>query len=342
MTTTIHAYAAHKAGGKLEPFSYEPGPLGPDEVEISVRYCGICHSDLSMLENEWRMSAYPLVPGHEVIGEVAAVGAHVRHVRPGQTVGLGWSSGSCMGCTACLAGDHQLCAHGESTIVGRPGGFADRVRCHWVWAIPLPDRVEPRSAGPLFCGGITVFNPIVQCAVRPTDRVGVVGVGGLGHMAVQFLNKWGCEVTAFTTTPTKAEEARAMGAHHVVGTRDDAALDRLAGAFQFLLVTINRPLPWERYLNLLAMRGRLHVVGGILEPMAIPVFSLLGRQRSVSASPTGSPATTALMLDFCARHGIAPHIEAFPMSRVNEAMDHLRAGKARYRIVLENDLATCG
>ena len=133
-----------------------------------------------------------------------------------------------------------------------------------------------------------------------------------------------------------------MGAHHVVGTRDDAALDRLAGAFQFLLVTINRPLPWERYLNLLAMRGRLHVVGGILEPMAIPVFSLLGRQRSVSASPTGSPATTALMLDFCARHGIAPHIETFPMSRVNEAMDHLRAGKARYRIVLENDLATRG
>lgn len=242
-----------------------------------------------------------------------------------------------MKCDSCMGGDHNLCASSEQTIVGRYGGFADKVRCHWSWAIPLPDELDPQKSGPLFCGGITVFNPIVQFDVKPTERVGVIGIGGLGHMAVQFLAKWGCHVTAFTSSSGKADEARSFGAHEIVDSRDEKALEAAAGSQDFLLVTVNVTLNWPLYLNTLRPKGRLHFVGAVMEPLAIPVFGLLIGQKSVSASPLGSPATTKEMLQFCARHEIAPQIEVFPMSKVNEALDHLRAGKARYRIVLEND-----
>jgi len=337
MPATFRAYAATKQGGLLEPFAYDVGPLAHDQVEIKVRYCGICHSDLSMLNNEWGMTSYPLVPGHEVAGEIVAVGERVTHLKAGQMVGLGWFSASCMHCPSCMSGNHNLCAGNESTMIGRNGGFADRVRCQSSWAIPIPAGVDPAAAGPLFCGGITVFNPIVQFDVKPTDRVGVVGIGGLGHMAVKFLNKWGCEVTAFTSSGKKADEARKFGAHHVVASGDSAKISALAGSLDFILVTANVTLDWNAYLAALAPKGRLHVVGAVLEPMPVPVMSLLMGQKSVSASPLGSPATTAKMLDFCARHAIAPTTELFPMSKVNDAMEHLRAGKARYRIVLKND-----
>ncbi len=335
MTTPINAYAAEAPGKDFTPFIYEPGTLGPDEVEIRVESCGICHSDLSMLNNEWGMTQYPLVPGHEVIGTIAALGDHVHHLKAGQRVGLGWFAGSCMNCHTCMSGQHHLCGGGTQTIVGRHGGFADRVRCRGEWAIPLPDGVDADSAGPLFCGGITVFGPIMSCGVKPTDRVGVVGIGGLGHLAVQFLNKWGCEVTAFTSTEAKKQEALSMGAHHAVGSRDRDALSRLAGSLDFILVTANVPLDWNAYIQALAPRGRLHWVGAVLEPVPVAVFSLLSGQRSLSASPLGSPATVATMLDFCARHAIRPQAEYFPMADVNDAMEHLRAGKARYRVVLQ-------
>lgn len=334
---TIHAYAADQAGADLKPFTYDPGPLGPEEVEIEVRTCGLCHSDYSVLHNEWGNTVYPFVPGHEVAGTIAAVGSHVAQRAVGQTVGLGWFSQSCMGCEQCLGGNHNLCARNEQTIIGRYGGFADKVRCHWAWAVPLPDALDPVYAGPLFCGGITVFNPIVQFGIRPTDKVGVIGIGGLGHMALQFLNKWGCEVTAFTSNPAKADEARSFGAHHIVPTNDEGAIENLAWSLDFILVTSNVTLNWPLLINALKPKGRLHVVGAVLEPMAIPAFGLLLGQRSVSASPLGSPATTASMLDFCVRHDIAPKIETFPMSKANEALQHLADGKARYRVVLEAD-----
>jgi uncharacterized zinc-type alcohol dehydrogenase-like protein len=333
----IRAYAAHEAGGSLERFDYDPGDLLAGQIEIDVTSCGICHSDLSMVENQWQMSSYPLVPGHEVIGTIAAVGEGVTHLAVGDTVGLGWFSHSCMVCHSCMSGDHNLCAAGEATIVGRCGGFADKVRCGAEWAIPLPTGVDPADAGPLFCGGITVFNPIVQLGVQPTDRVGVIGIGGLGHLAVQFLASWGCEVTAFTSTGAKADEARKMGAHHVVNSRDGSELEAVAGSLDFILSTVNVDLDWDAYLAALAPRGRLHTVGAVPSPLPVPAFTLLAGQKSVSGSPLGSPATTATMLQFCARHGIQAQTEHFPMSRVNEALDHLRAGRARYRIVLDND-----
>jgi len=337
MTEGIKSYAITAKGAALQPFEYSPGPLGDEQVEIAVDYCGICHSDLSMIDNEWGMTNYPLVPGHEVAGRVVAAGDHVKGVKLGQRVGLGWFSQSCMACQPCLSGDHNLCATAEQTIVGRHGGFANRVRAHWAWAIPLPDALDARAAGPLFCGGITVFNPIVQCEVKPTDRVGVIGIGGLGHIALQFLAHWGCEVTAFTSSDSKRDEAMKLGAHQVVNSRDAGQLQKIAGSLDFVLSTINASIPWDAIIGSLAPRGRLHLVGAVLEPIPVAAMSLIMAQRSISGSPLGSPATTAKMLDFCTRHEIAPVIETFPMSKVNDALEHLRAGKARYRIVLEND-----
>ncbi|OWK41583.1 NADPH-dependent aldehyde reductase Ahr [Fimbriiglobus ruber] len=335
----IRAYAAQQAKGDLKPFEFDPGPLGDEHVEIRVTHCGLCHSDLSMLDNEWGMSKYPFVPGHEVVGTVGAIGSHVKTVTVGDRVGLGWYSESCLHCHQCLTGNHNLCPTVESTIVGRYGGFADRVRAHWLWATPLPDALDLAVAGPLFCGGVTVFNPVVQFGVLPTSRVGVVGIGGLGHLALQFLNKWGCEVTAFSSSAGKTDEAKKLGAHHVVNSRDDKEMAKLAGAFDFILVTVNVSLNWATYVNALAPRGRLHFVGAVPEPISLAAFPLIIGQKSISGSPLGSPATTATMLDFCGRHRIAPVIETFPMSKVNDALAHLRAGKARYRIVLKNDMA---
>jgi alcohol/geraniol dehydrogenase (NADP+) len=334
----IRAFAASQPGSALELFEYDPGTLEADEVEIAVETCGLCHSDLSMLDNDWGFTAYPFVPGHEVSGKVAAIGDQVTRVKIGDTVGLGWYAGSCLICHQCMSGNHNLCASNEGTIVGRHGGFADKVRCRESWAIPIPAGLDAKKAGPLFCGGITVFNPVMEFGVLPTDRVGVIGIGGLGHFALQFLSKWGCEVTAFTSSVTKADEARKMGAHKIVNSRDDAELDAIAGTLDFIISTVNVDLDWEKYLTALGPKGRLHTVGAIPNPIPAPAFGLIGGQKSISGSPLGSPATTVKMLEFCARHGIEAVTEHFPLSKVNEALEHLRSGKARYRIVLENDL----
>ena len=333
---SVRAFAAQKPKGELKAFEYDPGALGDEQVEIAVSHCGICHSDLSMLDNDWGLTKYPFVPGHEAVGTVSAVGSRVTTAKVGDRVGLGWYAQSCMKCRQCMRGDQNLCPTGEGTIVGRHGAFANKVRCHWAWATPLPAALDPAKAGPLFCGGITVFNPLVQFDVRPTHRVGVVGIGGLGHLALQFANKWGCEVFAFSS-PGKESEAKKLGAHHVVNSRDDAAVAKLAGTLDFILVTVNVPLNWNAYIEALAPKGRLHFVGAVLAPIAVPAMAMIMPQKSLSGSPLGSPATTADMLEFCARHGIAPVTETFPMSKVNDAIAHVRAGKARYRVVLEND-----
>lgn len=333
--TTVQAYAASEPGGALRPFRFDLGDLGPEEVDIQVQYCGICHSDLSMLDNEWGMTTYPLVPGHEIVGRVIAKGAHVATVEIGQTVGLGWFSKSCMRCGECMDGDHNLCGSAEATMVGRFGGFAERVRAHWAWVTPLPDGVDTAKAGPLFCGGITVFNPIIQNGISAADHVGVIGIGGLGHMALQFLRAWGCRVTAFSTTADKEAEARAMGASDFVATRG-ADLGRLANTFDMILVTVNVALEWDAWVAMLRPRGKLHFVGAAPQVSAA-IFPMISGQRSITASPLGSPRTTAKMLDVAARHGVVPVTELYPMSKVNDALDRLRSGKARYRVVLQSD-----
>jgi alcohol/geraniol dehydrogenase (NADP+) len=332
--TTVHAYAALTAGRVLEPFEYELPEIAGDQVDIEVAACGICHSDLSVLNSDWGRSRYPLVPGHEVAGTVAAVGPTVKHLRVGDRVGLGWQGGYCMTCPTCLDGDHNLCAKAEPTIIGRHGGFADRVRARAASVVKIPSAIDLADAGPLFCGGITVFNPLVQYGVSPLARVGVIGIGGLGHLALKFLRAWGCEVTAFTSSPAKRDEALKLGAHDTLDSRDGLALRKAAGRFDLLIATVNVKLDWNAYLATLRPKGRLHLVGATLEPLDIGVFALLGGQRSVSGSPVGSPATIARMLDFAVRHNIRPVVQTMPMGQVNDALELLHAGQAHYRLVL--------
>lgn len=332
--TTVHAFAATKAGNPLEAFEYDLGPIGPFDIDIDVEHCGICHSDLSMMDNEWGMTHYPFVPGHEVSGKVAAVGEHVTHLGVGDRVGLGWQAGYCMTCETCLSGHHNMCAEATGTILGRHGGFADRVRAQSAAVFRLPEGLDATKAGPLLCGGITVFNPLVQFGISPTDSVGVIGIGGLGHLALQFARAWGCSVTAFTSSDEKRQQALEMGAHDTIDSRDSGAIQKGAGRFDLLISTVNVSLDWNTYLSTLKPRGRLHLVGAVLEPLDLGVFPLLVAQRSVSSSPVGDPATIRKMLEFAERHDVQPITEHFPFEQVNDALEHLRQGKARYRIVL--------
>ena len=291
---------------------------------------------MSMMNNDWGMTQYPIVPGHEIIGEIVAVGNAVKNLKVGDKVGLGWMSSSCMSCSQCMSGDHNLCANSEGTIIGRHGGFAEYVRSHWSWAIPIPEGMDLSKAGPLLCGGITVFSPIFLSNLKPTDSVGVIGIGGLGHLAIKFLKHWGCDVIAFSSNPSKKDEILSMGANKVINSKDSEELKSVSGKLKFILNTTNVSLDWDSYLTALSPKGKLHTVGAVLEPMEIPAFSLIMGDKSVGGSPIGSPEIIRIMLDFCNRHNIYPNVEEFPMEEVNEAIEHLEQGKARYRIVLKN------
>jgi uncharacterized zinc-type alcohol dehydrogenase-like protein len=252
----------------------------------------------------------------------------------GERVGLGWQSRYCKTSTQCMTGNHNLCADAQGTIMGRHGGFADKVRADAASVVPLPATIDAVTAGPLFCAGITVFNPLVQFDIKPTDSIGVIGIGGLGHMALKFCNAWGCEVTAFTSSESKAEEAVAMGAHRILNSRDSASLKSAERSLDLILCTVSASLDWNLYLSTLKPKGRLHMVGAVVEPLGILVPPMLRAQQSVSASQVGSPTTIAQMLEFSARHNIKPQTEHFRFDQVNEAIARLESGNARYRVVL--------
>lgn len=330
------AWVAKGRGEAMVLESINAGPLGVEEVEVAIEHCGLCHSDLSVLNNEWGISQYPAVLGHEAVGRVTAVGSNAKGLKVGKRVGVGWTAASCMHCRPCRSGSQQLCLQAQPTIVGHRGGFASHVRAHWAWAIPLPEGLAFAEAGPLLCGGITVFSPLAMYA-KPTDRVGIIGIGGLGHMAVKFAHAYGCDVTAFTSSESKFDEARGFGANHVVASRDSSAIQKLAGSFDLLLSTVNVPLDWDAMIGALAPNGRLHILGAVLDPIPVAAMPLIMQQRSVSGSPTGSPVGIETMLEFAARHQITPQTEHYPMSQINEAFARLESGKARYRIVLDAD-----
>ena len=334
----IHAYAAMQAGAALEPYQFDAGELQSHQVEVKVEYCGLCHSDISVINNDWKSSVYPVVAGHEIIGTIVQLGSEAKGLKVGQRVGIGWTAESCQYCDPCVSGQQVLCS-GEktATIVDHAGGFADKVRAGWQWVIPLPEDLDPESAGPLLCGGITVFDPILKHQIQAIHHVGVIGIGGLGHMAIKLLKAWGCEITAFTSNLDKTEELKAMGADHVVNSRDTAALKAQHGKFNLLLSTVNVTLDWSAYLTTLAPNGTVHMLGLVLEPMQISAGTLIGGAKSVTGSPTGSPAALRQLLKFAARKNIAPQIEVFPMSQLNQAIEHLHSGQARYRIVLKAD-----
>ncbi|WP_341899613.1 NAD(P)-dependent alcohol dehydrogenase [Synechococcus sp. UW140] len=328
----ITVWQASEAGAKLQAAERPQLVPAANELVLEVLHCGLCHSDLSMLNNHWGLTSYPLIPGHEVVGRVVSVGSAVNPDVIGELRGLGWISGSCCHCIQCLGGTGNLCASLEATIVGRQGGFASHVTAHQDWAIPLPEGIDPGVAGPLFCAGITVFSPLIDEAVSPTAHVAVIGIGGLGHIALQFARAWGCEVTAITTNLSKTEEAKRFGAHQVESIDQ---LSNLAGKFDLIINTVNHSLDWAAVMASLAPLGRLHQLGAVIEPIQVGAFDLIMARRSITGSPTSSPASLLKMVDFCVRHNIRPQVEHLPINRVNEAVERLQRGDVRYRFVLD-------
>jgi uncharacterized zinc-type alcohol dehydrogenase-like protein len=332
----IQGLAVHAAGAELLPFQYDPGKLGPQEVEIVISHCGVCHSDLHLISNDWGISQYPFIPGHEIIGSIAAVGSDVRSLSVGERVGLGWQSNSCGQCEWCMRGMENICPSAEGTCVHRHGGYADRVRANARFVIPIPEALDSEHAAPLLCGGITVYNPMRSHGVNPSSRVGVVGMGGLGHIAIQFARVFGAEVTAFSTSAAKEEEVRALGAHNFVNTRESKAMKEAAGTQDFILSTINADQDWGTYIQALRPTGTLCFVGVPPSPVAIHAFPLISGLRSISGSPIGSPFRLREMLDVAARHGVKAQTECFPMAKANEAIEKVKKNKVRYRAVLAN------
>jgi len=335
----IKSYAALNAGEALVPYEYEAGELAAEEVQVEVDYCGVCHSDLSMIDNEWGISSFPVIAGHEVIGRISALGAaaQTKGLKVGQRVGIGWTAKSCQHCNACINGEHVNCENGSVPTIMNKGGFASHLRADWQWVIPLPEAMDYTSAGPLLCGVITVFKPLLMHHVTATSRVGVIGIGGLGHMAIKLLRAMGAEVTAFSSNASKTESIKAMGADRVVNSRDPQALNALAGQFDLIISTVAVDLDWQPYFQALAPHGKFHTVGAVMKPFEVPAFSLIMGDRAVTGSSTGSPGQLRSLMKLASRADIAPQVEEFPMSKINEALDHVRAGKANYRVVLKAD-----
>ncbi len=307
------------------------------DVELRVTHCGICHTDLHLINNDFGLSSYPLVPGHEIVGVVSDVGDQVTQLRAGQRMGVGWLAGACFVCEQCAAGRDNLCPSGQPTCLGREGGFASRIRVDSRFAFPIPDGLASEAAAPLLCAGITVFAPLLRHSVSGNSRLGVIGIGGLGHLALQFGRSLGCRVIAFSSSPAKEQEARQFGADTFVASNDAGSLQRMAGSCDFLLCTVTADLPWADYLNVLRPGGKLCIVGVPEHDLRLPVLPLILGQKSVVSSVIGSRWEIQTMLDLSARHRIAPQIELFPMREVNPALDRLRANRMRYRAVLVNE-----
>ncbi len=333
--TTFAGWAATVAKEPLSPFTWEPRELGPFDVEIAISHCGICHSDLHLIDNGWNSSVYPFVPGHEIVGRVTALGSAAGHLEIGQRVGVGWQRSACLTCELCLDRQDNLCPHQTATCVGHHGGFAGHLRTDSRYAFALPDEIESAAAAPLLCGGATVFAPLRRYGIDATSSVGVIGIGGLGHIALLMLRALGAEITAFSSSASKRDEALAMGAHHFVPSKEARELHKHAGRFHLLLSTVHARLDWITYLETLRPNGTLCLVGSPPGVMAIHAAALFKGQRSISASEIADRATIAEMLRFSARHRIAPVVERMPLADVNAAVERVRRNEARYRVVLD-------
>ena len=330
----IKAYAAMEAGENLEVFDYEAEPLKEKEVQIKVESCGICHSDISAIDNSWGASKYPMVAGHEVIGEIIGVGSNVSLHKIGNRVGLGWHSGYCHDCEHCDAGDHNFCSSTNKTVFSQHGGFAEQVTADEVSVIPIPNGLNHEDAGPLLCGGITVFTPIVEFNINKDHKVGIIGIGGLGHLALKFYKALGCHVTAFTNSEDKNNLLKSLGTDEIVSSTDQSTIKSLGSQFDLIISTVNVKLDWNLYLSTIKPRGRLHFVGAVLAPIETSVFSLMSGRKSISGSPVGSPINIKKMLDFCSKHKISPMVEHFKFDQINDAIKKLRDNKVRFRAVL--------
>lgn len=325
----VIAYAAMAAGKSLEPFTYEIKRLGSYEVVVDVICAGVCHSDVSLIDNEWNTSLYPLVPGHEIVGIIAEVGDKVDKELIGKRVGIGWQHGSCLTCNSCLHGFQNVCADKTLTCVGHYGGFGTKIIGDSRFTYLIPDKLASEVAAPLLCAGATVFSPLSEAGLKEGARVAILGVGGLGHLALQFAKALEYHVTAISGSKDKKEEALRFGADDFLTTSDLAGKER---SFEFILSTYKLHENGDKMISLLAPFGTLCLVTP--ESLNFTSSSLISFKRKLKGTTTASPSVMRTMLEFAANNNIAPKIEKMPFSQINEAIQRVREGKARYRIVL--------
>lgn len=344
---TCTGYAAEAATAPLAPFTFECRDPGPADVRIDILYCGVCHSDLHQARNEWHNTLYPCVPGHEIVGRVTAVGEAVTRFRVGDLAGVGCMVDSCRECASCQEGLEQYCERGfVGTYNGEDrqggghtfGGYSRAVVVDQAFVLKVPENLDLAAVAPLLCAGITTYSPLRHWKVGPGQRVGIVGLGGLGHMAVKFARAFGAHVVLFTTSASKVEDALRLGAHEVVLSRDEAAMAREANSFDFILDAVAAQHDINAYLGLLKRDGTLVQVGAPEQPLPVAVFSLIFKRRSFAGSLIGGIAETQEMLDFCGEHGITSDIEMIRMDEINTAYERMIRSDVKYRFVI--DMAT--
>jgi uncharacterized zinc-type alcohol dehydrogenase-like protein len=339
------SYAGFSSHAPLRYHPLERREPGEHDVVIRIQFCGVCHSDLHTVRGEWGETPYPCVPGHEIVGEVIGLGQAVGKFTLGQRVGIGCMVDSCRHCASCGEGLEQFCENGMTGTyggiekqTGRPtaGGYSDTIVCDEHFVLRIPDGLDPAAAAPLLCAGITTYSPLRHWGVKPGDQVGIVGLGGLGHMGVKLAHAMGAEVTLFTTSPDKAADGRRLGAHHVVMSKDADAMAACAGTLHFILNTVAAPHSLDPFIAALRRDGTMALVGAPATPHPSPaIFGLIMGRRSLAGSLIGGIAETQEMLDFCAAKGITSDIEMIPIQAIDTAYDRMIAGDVRYRFVID-------
>jgi alcohol dehydrogenase (NADP+) len=338
------SYAAHKASAPLSPFSFERREAGLHDVQIEILYCGVCHSDVHQVRNEWGNSIFPMVPGHEIVGRIIKVGDHVKNFKVGELAGVGCFVDSCRTCPQCLAGIEQYCDVGMvGTYNGYEkdgktptyGGYSTQIVVDEKYTLHVSDKLPLEAVAPLLCAGITTYSPLKYVGVKKGDKVAVLGLGGLGHMAVKFAASFGAEVTMLSSSPSKKADAEKLGAHHFALTSDPAVLKNLQNTFDVILNTVSAPHDYNTYLNLLKTNGTMIVVGAPPAPAQIPAFNLIMKRRNIIGSLIGGIKETQEMLDYCAEHNIVSDVEVIDISKIDEAYERMLKGDVRYRFVID-------
>lgn len=342
---TTHAYAAFNATEPLGPFAFETRPTGAKDVRLEILYCGVCHSDLHNVHNEWGKAQYPLVPGHEIVGRVTEVGADVTRFKVGELAGVGCMVDACGQCQNCEDDLEQFCHEGfTGTYNGLDkhtgnrtfGGYAQHIVVSQDFVLKVPESLPLEAVAPLLCAGITTYSPLRHAGVGKGHRIAIVGLGGLGHMAVKFAASFGAEVTLLSTSPSKAADAERLGANHFALSSDPETMQNLQGHFDFILDTVSAPHDYNALLGLLRTNGTLIIVGAPPEPLEIPGFSLIFGRKHIMGSLIGGIRETQEMLDYCAEHQITSDVEVIPVQEINTAYERMLKGDVRYRFVIDN------
>ena len=345
--STTKAYAAKSAKTPVEPWSIERRDPKPHDVQIEILYCGVCHSDLHTARNEWGNTTYPVVPGHEIVGRVTKVGDHVKKFKVGDLAGIGCLVDSCQECDNCKDGLEQYCAKGmigtynsmEKDGSGLTyGGYSKQILAHENFVLKISDKLPLEGVAPLLCAGITTYSPLRHWKVGKGDKVGVLGLGGLGHMGVKLAVSFGAEVTMLSHSPSKEADAKRLGAHKFLLTSDKEQVKSVANYFDFILDTVSAPHDYNTYLSMLNTNGVMVCVGAPSEPAVVPAFNLIFQRRSIAGSLIGGLPETQEMLDYCAEHNITSDVEVIDIKDINESYERMLKGDVRYRFVI--DMAT--